>query len=53
MHYPRNILELSVMGVYKDSEIPKKCTGEAAGSTDMPGMLQHTLLQAIVYLVNH
>ena len=53
MHYPRNILEVSIMGVYKDTEIPKKCTGEAAGSKDMPGMLQRTLLQAIVYLVNH
>ena len=40
------------MGVYKNTKIRKKCTGEPAGSMDMPGMLQHTPLQVIVYLVN-
>ena len=33
-----------------NTKICKKCIGEPAGSTDMPGMLQCTPLQAIVTL---
>ena len=49
MCYPRKYTEVSCVQKYSWWNT-QKCTGEPA---DMPSVLQRTLLQAIVYLVNH
>ena len=48
--YPRKYTGVFIMGVYKNTEIPKN----VLENLYMPSALQRTLLrQAIVYLVNH
>ena len=47
-----NISKVFIMGVYKNTKIPQNVLENLLVQMDIPGMLQCTPLQVIVYLVN-